>query len=88
MQDETKRIPNLEVNEKDARNKRVFLQTPEPAWELYVASQVYNFKRYGEYCMDIVEKILKGETLQAEYFPNHYMIDRKNAFTDFAEFFN
>jgi len=59
----------------------------EPRWELYAASEVYNFKRYGDYCMDIVEKILKGETLAREYFPDHYMIDRKNAFTEFPEFF-
>lgn len=62
--------------------------TPEePKWELYSASEVYNFKKYGDYCMDIVEKILNGENLEDEYYPEHYIIDRKNVYTEFPEEF-
>ncbi len=62
--------------------------TPEePEWELYSASEVYNFKKYGDYCMDIVEKILNGEQLEEEYYPEHYIIDRKNVYTEFPEEF-
>lgn len=62
--------------------------TPEePEDEMYVACEVYNFKKYGDYCMEIVDKMLAGETLEEEYYPEHYIIDRQNVKEEFPESF-
>lgn len=60
--------------------------TPEaPEWEVYAGTCVYDFKNYGKYCMEIIEKMEAGETLEAEYYPNHYMVDRSNVYEFFPE---
>lgn len=56
--------------------------------EYYMGTVVYDFKEYGNYCMDIVEKLLKGEKVEDAYYPLHYMIDRSNAKEKFPEYFN
>ena len=60
----------------------------EPEWEVFRGTLVYNFKNYGTYCMDIVEKLLAGETVAEECFPDHFIIDRTNAAKFYPEAFN
>lgn len=59
----------------------------EPEWELFRGTLVYDFQNYGTYCMDIVEKLLNGEEVEEEYYPDHYIIDRSNAAEFFPDFF-
>lgn len=59
----------------------------EPEWEVFAASAVYNFQSYGEEVCKIVDKMIAGETLEAEYNPEHYMIDRSNYMEFFADYF-
>jgi|GEM_PF-1264847 len=62
--------------------------TPQaPDWEVFRASAVYNFQSYGEEVCKIVDKMIAGETLQEEYNPEHYMIDRTNYKDNFADYF-
>lgn len=59
----------------------------EPEWEVFRASLIYNFKEYGDNCMNIAEKLLAGEEVEEEYYPEHYIIDRDNAKETFPEAF-
>lgn len=62
--------------------------TPEePEWEVYQASLVYDFKNYGKYCFEILDKMVAGEEVEDAYYPDHYMIDRTNVYQEFGEYF-
>lgn len=56
-----------------------------PEWEVYAATQVYDFKNYGNYCMSIIDKMEAGEEVEDYNYPNHYMIDRSNVYEFFPE---
>lgn len=59
---------------------------PEPPeWEVYAATLVYDFKNYGEYCMQIIDKLEAGEEVEEYNYPNHYIIDRSNVYEFFPE---
>lgn len=58
-----------------------------PAWEVYRATLVYDFKNYGNYCMSIIDKMIAGDTLEEYYYPTHYIIDRSNVEEFFPEEF-
>ncbi|MEG1515047.1 MAG: sugar ABC transporter substrate-binding protein [Clostridia bacterium] len=58
-----------------------------PEWETYRATLVYDFKNYGNYCMSIIDKMIAGEKLDAQYYPDHYIIDRTNVQEFFPEEF-
>ncbi len=58
-----------------------------PEWEVFRASAVYNFQAYGEEACKLVDMIIAGEEMEAEYYPEHYMIDRSNYMENFASYF-
>ena len=61
---------------------------PEAAdWEVFAASAVYNFQAYGEEACKLIDMIIAGEPMEAEYYPEHYMIDRTNYMDSFASYF-
>ena len=62
--------------------------TPEaPEWEVYQSTIVYDFQNYGKYCFEILDKLAAGEELEAEYYPEHYMVDRTNVMDTFGDYF-
>ncbi len=62
--------------------------TPEaPAWEVYAATLVYDFKNYGNYCMAIIDDMIAGKEVKDYYYPTHYIIDRSNVQEFFPEEF-
>lgn len=58
-----------------------------PEWEVFCASAVYNFQSYGEEACKIIDKLIAGEEVAPENFPEHYMIDRTNYMDSFASYF-
>lgn len=58
-----------------------------PEWEVFQSTVVYDFQNYGKYCFEIIDKMVAGETLDKEYYPEHYMIDRTNVNDTFADYF-
>lgn len=62
--------------------------TPEaPEWEVFQSTIVYDFQNYGKYCFEIIDKLVAGEKLEAQYYPEHYMIDRTNVNETFSDYF-
>ena len=57
----------------------------EPEWEVYAATEVYDFKNYGNYIFKILDKLEAGEETEDYYYPDHYMIDRSNVYDFFPE---
>lgn len=56
-----------------------------PENEFYVATEVYDFKNYGNYIFKILDKMEAGEEVEDYYYPDHYIIDRSNVFEFFPE---